>query len=88
MEIRAGDVTDGYDKLKEVLDGVNIVVSAVPAWLISAQKDLFRAAKDVGVQHVVPSDFAIVASPQGPLVDVCASHSASLVQVLILFNTV
>ncbi|KAI0667036.1 NAD-P-binding protein [Trametes maxima] len=58
VEIRLGDVTDGEDKLKAVLAGVDIIVSGVVAWVLQAQKDVFRAAKAVGVKRVVPCDFA------------------------------
>ncbi|KAI0644860.1 NAD-P-binding protein [Trametes meyenii] len=58
VEIRLGDVTDGEDKLREVLAGVDIIVSGVVAWVLQAQKDVFRAAKAVGVKRVVPCDFA------------------------------
>ncbi|KAI0639999.1 NAD-P-binding protein [Trametes polyzona] len=57
VEIRLGDIKDGVPKLKELLAGVSIVISAVVAWAIEDQKDLFRAAKEVGVQRVVPCDF-------------------------------
>ncbi|KAI0628427.1 NAD-P-binding protein [Trametes polyzona] len=59
VEIRLGDLRDGVPKLKEVLAGVSIIVSAVSGWSIPEQKDLFRAAKEVGVQRVVPCDFAM-----------------------------
>ncbi|KAI0628434.1 NAD-P-binding protein [Trametes polyzona] len=58
VEIRLGDLKDGVPKLKEVLSGVSVLISAVSGSLISAQADLFRAAKEAGVQRVVPCDFA------------------------------
>lgn len=57
VEIRIGDLTDGVAKLKDTLAGVDIVISAVVAWSILAQKDLIRAAKEVGVKRIVPCDF-------------------------------
>ncbi|KAI0364821.1 NAD-P-binding protein [Pilatotrama ljubarskyi] len=55
VEIRLGDLTDGVPKLKEALAGVDILISAARA--ISDQKDIMRAAKEVGVKRVVPCDF-------------------------------
>ncbi|KAH9856818.1 NAD-P-binding protein [Lenzites betulinus] len=57
VEIRLGDITDDLAKLKAHLAGVAIVVSAVVAWTVTEQKDLIRAAKEVGVQRFVPCDF-------------------------------
>lgn len=57
VEIRIGDITDSAAQLKDVLTGVSIVVSAVVAWALEGQKELFRVAKEVGVQRVVPCDF-------------------------------
>ncbi|KAI0667029.1 NAD-P-binding protein [Trametes maxima] len=58
VEIRLGDVKDGEEKLKEVLAGVEILISAIDGWLVDAQRDLFRAAKAVGtVKRVIPCDF-------------------------------
>ena len=36
---------------------MDILVSAVVAWVIREQRDIIRAAKEVGVQRVVPCDF-------------------------------
>lgn len=58
VEIRVGDITDAYDKLKAILSGVSILVSATSPRLIAEQKEIFRAAKDAGVARVIPSDFA------------------------------
>ncbi|KAI0364825.1 NAD-P-binding protein [Pilatotrama ljubarskyi] len=57
IEVRTGDLRDGVPRLKEVLDGVDILISAVTAWVIADQKDVLRAAKEVGVKRVVPCDF-------------------------------
>ncbi|KAI0827595.1 NAD-P-binding protein [Trametes gibbosa] len=56
-DIRLGDITDSLDTLKAHLAGVDILISAVVAWSITDQKDLFRAAKEAGVRRVVPCDF-------------------------------
>ncbi|KAI0669631.1 NAD-P-binding protein [Trametes maxima] len=58
VEIRVGDVKDGAERLRQHLDGVNIIISAVSAWIIEDQKEVFRVAKEVGVQRVVPCDWA------------------------------
>ncbi|KAH9925896.1 NAD-P-binding protein [Epithele typhae] len=58
VEIRTGDIYDGVEKLKQTLEGVEIVISSVVAYCISDQKDLIRAAKEVGVKRVIPCDFA------------------------------
>ncbi|KAI0628426.1 NAD-P-binding protein [Trametes polyzona] len=63
VEIRLGDLKDGIPKLKEALAGVDIVISSVLAWILEDQKDLFRAAKEVGVKRVVPCDFATPGKP-------------------------
>ncbi|CDO72668.1 hypothetical protein BN946_scf184985.g87 [Trametes cinnabarina] len=57
VEIRTGDLRDGVEKLTEALQGVNILISAVSAWVIEDQKDAFRAAKAAGVERLVPCDF-------------------------------
>ncbi|KAI0705996.1 NAD-P-binding protein [Cerioporus squamosus] len=58
VEIRVGSLTDDYEKLKQLLHGVDILISAVDARVVGEQREIFRAAKDVGVQRVVPCDFA------------------------------
>ncbi|KAI0740575.1 NAD-P-binding protein [Earliella scabrosa] len=58
VEIREGDVTDDYEKLKAAVKGVDILISAVYALVIPFQRDIFRAAKEAGVKRVVPCDFA------------------------------
>ena len=58
VEIREGDVTDDYEKLRKVVEGVDILISAVYALVVPLQRDIFRAAKEAGVKRVVPCDFA------------------------------
>ncbi|KAI0359478.1 NAD-P-binding protein [Trametes cingulata] len=58
VEIREGDLTDDEPKLKQILAGVDVVISAVSAWSLQQQKGIFRVAKEVGVKRVVPCDFA------------------------------
>ncbi|TBU37817.1 NAD-P-binding protein [Dichomitus squalens] len=57
IDIRAGDITDDYESLKKTLQGVDTLSSSVFALLIEQQKDIFRAAKELGVKRVVPCDF-------------------------------
>ncbi|KAI0756723.1 NAD-P-binding protein [Daedaleopsis nitida] len=57
VEIRVGDVGDGLDKLKKLLEGVHTFISAVSAMAITAQEDLVRASKEVGVKRFIPCDF-------------------------------
>ncbi|KAI0705991.1 NAD(P)-binding protein [Cerioporus squamosus] len=58
VEIRVGSLTDDYEKLKQLLQGVDVLISAVDAQAVDQQREIFRAAKEVGVQRVVPCDFA------------------------------
>ncbi|OCH87804.1 NAD-P-binding protein [Obba rivulosa] len=60
VEIRYADIEkDSVDRLKEVLAGVDILISAVTAEAIPAQRSLFKAAKEIGtIKRVVPCDFA------------------------------
>ncbi|RPD58082.1 NAD-P-binding protein [Lentinus tigrinus ALCF2SS1-7] len=57
VEVRIGDIHDDVKQLEAVLRDVDVLISAVPGWLIREQKDIFRAAKEAGVKRVVPSDF-------------------------------
>ncbi|RPD52588.1 NAD-P-binding protein [Lentinus tigrinus ALCF2SS1-6] len=65
VEIRIGDITEDYEKLKEHLQGVDVLISAVDARIGNQQRDIFRAAKEVGVQRVVPSDWATPGDTRG-----------------------
>ncbi len=58
VEIRVGALTDDYEKLKQQLQGVDVLISAVDAWVLGKQREIFRAAKEVGIQRVVPCDWA------------------------------
>ncbi|KAH9933629.1 NAD-P-binding protein [Epithele typhae] len=58
VEVRVGELTDDFERLKAVLAGVDTLISAVAPHVVAQQKELFRAAKAVGVRRVVPSDFA------------------------------
>ena len=58
VEIRLGDLTDDVEKLKDVLAGVEVVISATVAWTIAEQKDIIRVAAQLGtVKRFVPCDF-------------------------------
>ena len=58
VEIRVGELTDDYEKLKQYLQGVDILISAVDARVVRDQREIFRAAKEVGVKRVIPCDWA------------------------------
>ncbi|KAI0359310.1 NAD-P-binding protein [Trametes cingulata] len=58
VDIRAGELTDSAEALKEILAGVDIVVSAVSAWAVDDQRPLLAVAKELGVKRVVPGDWA------------------------------
>lgn len=51
-------MTDDFEKLKEYLQGVDILISSVDARVIGEQREIFRAAKEVGVKRVVPGNWA------------------------------
>ena len=53
-----GSVTDDYEKLKNLVQDVDILISAVDARVLKDQREIFRAAKEVGVQRVIPCDWA------------------------------
>lgn len=55
--------TASFEELKEVLKGVDVLITPTHYTLIMNQKELFRAAKAVGVKRVVPNDFATSAPP-------------------------
>ncbi|GBE78820.1 hypothetical protein SCP_0200170 [Sparassis crispa] len=55
--VRAADIDDGVEKLAAVLDGVDVLISTITAEKVPNQRDLFTAAKRVGVKRVVPCDF-------------------------------
>jgi hypothetical protein len=64
IELRVADVNkESHEKLVDMLRGVDILVSVVAAEAIESQRPLFAAAKDAGVQRVVPSEFATPAEP-------------------------
>ena len=55
VEIRVGDLTDDLEKLKAHLQGVDILISTAPAAIIEQQKNVFTAAKEVGVMQKNPA---------------------------------
>ena len=60
VEIRTGDLHDSVESLKQTLAGADILVCVVVAWELGSQRDIIRAAKEVGVQRVVPCDFGTI----------------------------
>ncbi|KAL1744115.1 hypothetical protein HDZ31DRAFT_82922 [Schizophyllum fasciatum] len=55
-----------HAELVALLKDTDIVVSAITAYLLDAQRPLFTAAKEAGVKRVVPCDFSSHA-PQGAM---------------------
>ncbi|KAL1745252.1 hypothetical protein HDZ31DRAFT_73709 [Schizophyllum fasciatum] len=59
-----GDYTKAtHDELVKLLAGTDILISTIHALALEAQRPLFAAAKEAGVQRVVPDDFASHAPP-------------------------
>lgn len=57
-----GDVLDSPDSLAGMLEGADVIISAVqggPKVVIDGQINLLRAAEKAGVPRMIPSDFAI-----------------------------
>ena len=59
VEIRLGELSDGFEQLKKTVEGASVVISAVSPFALDAQREIIRAAKAVGVQRVIPCDFTI-----------------------------
>ena len=57
IDIRVGNLTDDFERLKQHLQGVAVLISAIDARAIGEQREIFRAAKEVGVQRVVPCEW-------------------------------
>ncbi|KAL6303046.1 NAD-P-binding protein [Sparassis latifolia] len=55
--IHEADIDDGVEKLAKVLHGVDVLISTITARKILSQRDLFAAAKQIGVKRVIPCDF-------------------------------
>lgn len=78
VEIRTGDLNDSVESLKKTLERADILVCVVVAWQLGAQRDIIRAAKEVGVHRVVPCDFGTIgARGVRALYDVVRSPSSS-----------
>lgn len=63
VEIRVGDINDPPEDLKPVLTGVDILISAVFAFILDAQRAVFQAAKEAGVRRIVPCDWGTPGAP-------------------------
>ncbi|KZT73635.1 NAD(P)-binding protein [Daedalea quercina L-15889] len=58
VEIRVADYTsDPVPNLKEVLAGVDILISAINASALEVQKPIIAAAVEAGVRRIIPCDF-------------------------------
>ncbi|GJJ05993.1 hypothetical protein Clacol_000180 [Clathrus columnatus] len=63
-KVKLGDIiNDTVEELEKNLIGVDVVVSAVSTSSMDGEKTLFQAAKNAGVQRVVPSDFGFMVPP-------------------------
>jgi uncharacterized protein YbjT (DUF2867 family) len=61
-DIVEGDVLDPLDGLAGMLEGADVIISAVqggPEVVTDGQINLLRAAEKAGVPRMIPSDFAI-----------------------------
>ncbi|KAJ8507584.1 hypothetical protein ONZ45_g10067 [Pleurotus djamor] len=63
-ELRIGDITESPERIESHLQGVDIVISTVLAFV--DQKPLIDAAKKAGVSRFIPSDFGPTA-PRGSM---------------------
>ncbi|KAI9063943.1 NAD-P-binding protein [Trametes sanguinea] len=57
VEIRTGDLRDSVEDLTKAFAGVDVLISAVSAWVLELQRDALRAAKAAGAKRVIPCDF-------------------------------
>jgi uncharacterized protein YbjT (DUF2867 family) len=80
VEIRIGDATYPVDDLVPLLEGIDVVISAIDAGHQTAQLNLADASKKAGVKRFVPCAFITVAPPGGvmDLRDQVCSSLASL----------
>jgi len=62
LQIVQGDILDPVDQLARIVDGAEVVISAVqggPDVIINGQVNLLRAAERAGVLRMMPSDFGV-----------------------------
>ena len=58
IEVRVGELKESPQILSLVLQGVDVLISAVPGALVAEQRNIILAAKMVGVKRVIPCDWA------------------------------
>ncbi|KAI4521103.1 NAD(P)-binding protein [Schizophyllum commune Loenen D] len=58
-----------HEELVALLNGADILISAIYAFILDAQRPLFAAAKEVGVSRVIPCDFGTHAPPGSMLLN-------------------
>ena len=64
-----------HEELVALLTGADILISAIYAFILDAQRPLFAAAQEVGVSRVIPCDFGTHAPPGSMLLNDKVSHS-------------
>ncbi|KAM0327216.1 hypothetical protein ACHAQA_006350 [Verticillium albo-atrum] len=68
IKVVAGDLKTPEDDLIRLLTGVDVLISAVNASVLTDQKLLANAAKKAGVGRFVPCFFGTIAAPAGVMV--------------------
>ncbi|KAJ7157946.1 hypothetical protein C8R43DRAFT_1095980 [Mycena crocata] len=68
VKIRVADIGGRIEELVRVLEGMDVVVSAIDALSQLAQLQLATAAKQAGVKRFVPCAFTTVAPPGGVMI--------------------
>ena len=86
VEIRLGDLADSVEQLTHVLQGVDIDISAVDAFVIPQQKNLAHAAKAAGVKRFVPCDFGTPGAQGVGGPGVYSPQAGTYVQILMHFR--
>jgi hypothetical protein len=58
VDIRLADLeSPDAAQLRSVLEGIDILLSAIDSRVLDQQKPLFSAAKEAGVKRIIPCDF-------------------------------
>jgi hypothetical protein len=67
VEIRVGDAADDAVSLDLLLEGMDVVISAISPLALMQQLNLLHAAKTAGVKRFVPSAFSCICPPGGAM---------------------
>ena len=86
VEIRIGDATYPVDDLVPLLEGIDVVISAIDAGHQTAQLNLADASKKAGVKRFVPCAFITVAPPGG-VMDLRDQVSSTLASPFLHFSS-